>query len=138
MEQISDCISYLIGGAAKQVSRRARELLAPYGLTSVQYAVIRALHECDLQTGTDLAATLFMDSATLTGVIDRLEKQGYVARVPDAQDRRVNRLALQEKGRKLLPDLDRAMDQLNEDADRILGGKAEKVRNGLAKLAQGK
>jgi MarR family transcriptional regulator, organic hydroperoxide resistance regulator len=137
MDRLSECICYLIGGAAKQVNRRARELLAPYHLTPVQYAVMRALYEYDLQTGSELANTLFMDSATLTGVVDRLEKQGLVARRPDPKDRRANRLALQDKGRKLLPDLDRAMERLNEDADRIMGGKASKVRADLAKLAKG-
>ncbi|RED48096.1 MarR family winged helix-turn-helix transcriptional regulator [Aestuariispira insulae] len=137
MENITDCISYLISGAAKQINRRARELLAPYHLTPVQYAVIRALYEYDLQTGSELATTLFMDSATLTGVVDRLEKQGMVARVPDGQDRRINRLALQDKARSLLPELDNAMDRLNAEADMILGGKAKKVRQGLIKLGKG-
>ena len=134
MDDITECISYLISGAAKTVNRRARELLAPHKITPVQYAVLRALYEKDLQTGAELSAHLFMDSATLTGVVDRLEKRALIVRVPDPEDRRANRLQLCTDGQKLLPKLDLLMDQLNEEADRLIGARAARLRNGLKQL----
>lgn len=134
MDDITNCISYLISGAAKAVNRRARELLAPHQITPVQYAVLRALFEKDQQTGAELSAHLFMDSATLTGVMDRLEKRDLITRVPDPSDRRANRLKLRPDGRTLLPELDRLMDQLNDEADSLIGAQAGRLRKGLKQL----
>ena len=136
MDDITNCISYLISGAAKAVNRRARELLTPHQITPVQYAVLRALFEKDQQTGAELSAHLFMDSATLTGVMDRLEKRDLIARVPDPSDRRANRLELRPDGRALLPELDRLMDQLNDEADSLIGAQAGRLRKGLKQLGR--
>lgn len=115
MERIEDCISFLTGKAAQQVARRARERLAPHGVTPVQYAVLRALWERDGQSGAELGGRLGMDSATTTGIIDRLEAAGLLRRSPDGDDRRVHRAVLTPRGRSLRGPLDRAMDGLNAE-----------------------
>jgi DNA-binding MarR family transcriptional regulator len=46
-----------------------------------------------------IARRLMVTPAVVTGIVDRLEKRGYVQRRADAEDRRVVRLALTESGR---------------------------------------
>lgn len=115
MDSIESCISFLAGKAAQQVTRRAREKLAPHGVTPVQYAVLRALWERDGQSGVEIGARLTIDSATITGIIDRLQAAGLLARRSDREDRRVHRVFLTEAGRSLQATLDRAMDELNAE-----------------------
>jgi len=115
VDRIEDCISFLTGKAAQQVSRRARDKLAPYGITPVQYAVLRVLWEEDGRSGAEIGARLAIDSATTTGVIDRLEAAGLVSRQPDERDRRIHRAVLSERGRALQAALDGAMDALNAE-----------------------
>lgn len=47
----------------------------------------------------EIAEQLNCDKTNVTGLVDRVEKQGLVTRVADPDDRRVTRLALTEKGR---------------------------------------
>ncbi len=47
----------------------------------------------------ELAETLRCDKTNVTGLVDRVEKQGLVERVSDSGDRRITRLELTRKGR---------------------------------------
>lgn len=135
MQRIEDCISFLAGKAAQATSRRARELLAPHGVTPAQFAVLAVLWEQDGRTLTELAGRLVLDSATTTGIADRLEAAGLAARRADAEDRRVSRLFLTAGGRELRRPLDAAMDRLNAEVATLLGGDAPALRAMLRRLA---
>ena len=50
---------------------------------------------------TELAALLACDNSNVTGLIDRLEARGLVARSPSSQDRRVKHVILTKAGRRL-------------------------------------
>jgi MarR family transcriptional regulator, organic hydroperoxide resistance regulator len=136
MPDIADCISFLTSAAAKAMNRLARERLAPHGITPSQYAVMRGLYEKGGQTGAEISASLVIDSATLTGVLDRLERAGFLARKADLDDRRINRLELTADGLALMPALDAAIDSVNEEADRRLRDQAEAMREALKRLAR--
>jgi DNA-binding MarR family transcriptional regulator len=135
MNQIEDCISFVIGKAAQQVSRRAREALEPHGVTPTQYALLKVLSDGDGQTGADLGMRLAIDSATMTGVADRLAAAGLVDRRPDPQDRRLQRLFLTERARALQAALDEAMDRLNAEVAAEFGGEAQRLWANLRTLA---
>ena len=135
MPDIVDCISFLTSTAAKSMARLARDGLGAYNVTPVQYAVMRSLLEKDSQTGAEISAKLLIDSATLTGVIDRLERIGLIARTSDPHDRRVNRLALTNAGRDLMPALDAVIAAVNAEADRRMGRSAAMLRTVLKRLA---
>ena len=77
-----------------------------------------------------------MDSATITGVVDRLEAGGLVERQPDKEDRRIHRLFLTKRGRSLRKPLDEAMDELNAETRNGLGKEAAGVLRGLRQLGQ--
>jgi DNA-binding MarR family transcriptional regulator len=136
MDRIEDCLSFLIGKAAQQVTRRSRDALAPHGVTPVQYALLKLLWERDEQTGAELGARLVLDSATITGVIDRMQTAGLIERRPDpGGDRRVNRIALTDRGRALQAPLDAAMDAVNAHFVQMLGEpRAQALWSALAEI----
>jgi DNA-binding MarR family transcriptional regulator len=136
MDRVEQCISFLVGKAAQQMARRARDKLSPWGVTPPQYAVLRVLWEQDGQPGAAIGTRLVIDSATLTGLIDRLEGAGLLDRRADGDDRRVHRLFLTERGRALQAPLDRAMDQLNAEVDADLGRQAPGLRDALRRLGE--
>src|SRR5579872_1571453 len=115
MEKLDDCISFLSGKAAQTITRLTRERLAPHGITPVQYGVLQALWEHDGLSAAELCIRLVIDSATVTGVIDRLEKLGLIERRSDPTDRRVNRLFLTSEGRTRRDPLQEVMDGLNDE-----------------------
>jgi DNA-binding MarR family transcriptional regulator len=115
MEQIEDCLSFYLGKAYQRVTQSAKQRLAPYGVTPVQYALLKVLWDQDEQSGAELGERLLLDSATMTGLLDRLELARLIERKAHATDRRVNRVVLTARGRDLQVPLDREMDQMNQD-----------------------
>ena len=136
MQRIEDCISFLLGKASQRVTRRARELLAEYDVTPVQYAALCVLWERNAQTGTEVGARLIIDSATMTGIIDRLERAGLIERRADNNDRRSYRLYVTERGRKLRSPLDAAMDRLNAEIAQLLDRDCERFRRMLCEVGE--
>jgi len=136
VDRIESCISFLVGKAAQQITRRAREALAPHGVTPVQYAVLKILWQREGQSGAELGSRLALDSATVTGVLDRLEGAGLLERRSDDDDRRVNRLHLTPNGSALRKPLDAAMDRLNAQVTRELGERASSTWAVLRQLGE--
>jgi DNA-binding MarR family transcriptional regulator len=110
-----DCISFLLGKAYQHINQAAKQRLAPYGVTPVQFALLNLLWKEDGLSGADLGVRLQLDSATITGVIDRLEHLGLLERRPDASDRRINRLYLTARGASLQAPLSQAIEALNAE-----------------------
>lgn len=136
MERLEDCFSFLIGKAAQQVTRRTRELLAPFGVTPVQYATLYLLWRRDGLSAAELGANLVLDSATMTGIVDRLEAAGLTERRADASDRRISRIHLTQKGAVLKNPLNKALAQLNAEIAGKLGRDSARVSQGLRRLGQ--
>jgi DNA-binding MarR family transcriptional regulator len=135
MEQIEECISFLVGKAHQQVNQAAKQRLAPYGVTPVQFAVLHGLWQRDGQSGAELSERLLLDSATMTGILDRLAAAGLIERRPDSTDRRINRVVLTERGRALQAPLNREMDEMNDEFfGRFSAEDAARLRALLAEL----
>lgn len=82
-----DCLHFILGKALQQVKQLSKEKLSSYGITSVQFGVLYFLWKKDGQLGSELGERLQMDSATVTGIIDRLEQGGFIERRLDSSDR---------------------------------------------------
>jgi DNA-binding MarR family transcriptional regulator len=129
---IDDCVIFLLGKAFQRVTQGARARLAPHGISPVQYVVLSALWERDGQSGAELTARLRIDSATITGIIDRLVAAGMANRIADTKDRRVQRVHLTKAGKSLRRPLENAMIDLNCEIAGQLGNRAENFWSMLA------
>jgi DNA-binding MarR family transcriptional regulator len=87
--------------------------LAPFGLTSPQYFVFNALWMGDGISVSELGERVSLDSSTLTGIIDRLEKSGYVERKINPGDRRSVLIFLTDKAREVGPQILDFADELD-------------------------
>ena len=133
---IDDCISFLLAKAGQQVARRFRDVLAGYGVTPVQYAVLSVLWEKQGLSSADLSSRLVIDSATMTGLLVRMEQLQLVTRRPDADDRRVSRIHLSARAQRLRKPLIAAVAELNRDIARQLGGEESTFRSLLRRLGE--
>jgi MarR family transcriptional regulator, organic hydroperoxide resistance regulator len=77
------------------------ELLRPHDLTYSQWQVLSLVGKCHPAPTTQrrIQTCLRVEAATLTGVIDGLVRRGWLLRRENAEDRRVNELALTDAGR---------------------------------------
>ncbi len=78
-----------------------RQLLAKLDLTYPQYLVMLVLWEGDGITVSDLGERLFLDSATLTPLLKRLQAAGLVQRTRGTQDERQVIVTLTDEGSAL-------------------------------------
>lgn len=87
--------------ASKELTRRYKPYLDPLGLTYTQYVAMMALWEHDGLTVGELGRRLYLDSATLTPLLKRLEARGYVKRERSQKDERAVIVTLTQAGRDL-------------------------------------
>ena len=94
---------------------RAHDAFENTGLYRGQPPVLDALWEQEGRTHTELAERLRVTSATISKMIQRMEKAGFVVRRPDAQDQRVSRVYLTDAGRAIHADVQQAMQALENE-----------------------
>lgn len=94
-----ETIDYLLAQVCRLHRERAGAILEAVGLFRGQPPVLMSLHGEDGQTQGDLAAHLRVAPATMTKMLQRLERAGFVQRRPDAVDQRISRVYLTDAGR---------------------------------------
>ena len=109
------------------LKKQAAEFFAPYGLTDVQFNLMMMVKHHGGTEGLSqarLSEMMLVNRANITGLVDRLEKAGFVQRSA-ADDRRYNMIQLTSKGRQLL-----------DKADIAYGQKVQQVMSVLSKPDQ--
>ena len=92
-------------------------------------------------TQNDLSRKLLVDKSNITGLLDRLEKQGLLVRTNVEGDRRSYHIELTREGRRVVNKLDKrytsavesVMNELSAEEHEILIRLTKKVRSGLVK-----
>jgi DNA-binding MarR family transcriptional regulator len=77
-----------------------RRQLAPLGVTPDQFTVMRTLLENEDITQRQLAHLMTSDPNTVASLVERMERQGLVARRTREKDRRANLLRLKQLGKQ--------------------------------------
>lgn len=99
--KLDDQLCFALYSAGRAMSKAYRPLLEPLGLTYPQYLVMMVLWAGDGLTVTELGERLFLDSATLTPLLKRLQAAGLVTRTRASEDERQVLIALTAAGRAL-------------------------------------
>jgi DNA-binding MarR family transcriptional regulator len=115
MGKFDICIQFLLSKALQSVNQMSKSKLASCDVTPVQYALLRLLWKRDGQFGYELAEKLLLDSASITGILDRLEQNGFIERCVDQNDRRNKIVFLTEKGISMEVSLSQKMDEMNKE-----------------------
>ncbi|MDH5187396.1 MAG: MarR family transcriptional regulator [Rhodospirillaceae bacterium] len=94
----NNSIGYLLSIAQKLTMAMLADRLSPLGVTPAQWQVLVVLWEEDGIVQRDIAERMVIEQATLTRTLDRMERDGFVERRPDEQDRRRTRVFVTERG----------------------------------------
>lgn len=86
---------------SKEIVRKYKPFLDEINLTYTQYIIMMVLWEEPEILVKDMGSRLFLDSGTLTPVLDGLEKKGYATRRRSETDRRDVYAVITEKGMTL-------------------------------------
>lgn len=109
---------FLIHDASRLRRTVFDQRLKTLGVTRSQWWVLINLDRSrnpDGFTQIELARLLDVGKVTLGGLIDRLESNGLVRRVPDQHDRRSKRVQASNKGRALLKKIESVAVEVNRE-----------------------
>jgi DNA-binding MarR family transcriptional regulator len=93
--------AYMFVLLAKRLRLEFESRLAPLGIHAGQDRLLQELWIEDGITQRQLIARLSVEPPTVTGILQRLEREGLLSREPDPDNRRVQRVYLTEAGRRL-------------------------------------
>lgn len=96
--KIKNQICFPLYACAKEVTRRYKPLLDKLDLTYTQYIVMMVMWEKRKMNVKELGECVYLDSGTLTPLLLKLEKKGYVSRTKDQMDGRNLVLEVTQKG----------------------------------------
>lgn len=99
--QLDNQLCFALYSANLAMHKRYRQLLRAVGLTYPQYLVMLVLWERGELTVNGIGERLFLDSATLTPLLKRLQAAGLVTRTRASGDERQVLVALTDAGRSL-------------------------------------
>jgi len=92
-----------IGKTAKLLSIFLKDTFAKHAvdLTKEQFILLKVLHDQDGVIQKDLAFITERNKSSLARLINTMERKNFVARIPDAEDKRINRVHLTAHGHKI-------------------------------------
>ena len=118
------CFAFYV--CAKEIIRKYQDLLKPFNLTYTHYITLLALWEQDDVRIKELGDRLYLDSGTLTPLLKKLEKAGYVTREKSLSDERNVYVKLTAKGWELR---DKMLDIPDKILDKIFENAPQKPKN---------
>ncbi|MCC3715421.1 MarR family transcriptional regulator, partial [Staphylococcus haemolyticus] len=101
----------------KEIKKKYTLYLKKHDLTYTSFMVIMAIENEEKINIKSLGRRVFLDSGTLTPLLKKLEKKGYVQRMREKEDERNLQITLTESGINIKPTLKAISDQVFEDFD---------------------
>lgn len=99
--KLDNQLCFALYTASRKMTQMYKPMLSPLGLTYPQYLVMLVLLEHEELTVKALGEKLYLDSGTLTPLLKRMEKNGFVQRKRSETDERKVYVTLTEVGRAL-------------------------------------
>ena len=115
-----DCLGYLLNVLGHRWKSKMEDGCRILGIGPRDFFGLDRISSLGRISQTELARALCLDRTSTMQLTDRLEQQGWISRVPDAVDRRVNRLELTEPGAAKLAEATAHMDAIENDFCRAL------------------
>lgn len=90
---------------ARMIDQACARMLSPHGLSEGRFAALLAVEAQDGASPSAIADSLGVTRATVTGLLEGLERSGLVTRAVDAADRRSHTVSLTSAGVALVAEL---------------------------------
>jgi len=128
-------VGFYFGQIHEALDRMVNNELRPFGITASQSRTLMniCMSPGEEATMKELEAAQKVAQPTMVGIVNRLEKNGFVETRTDEKDRRVKRVKLTEAGREWCRDGQRHMDRMDEV---LLTGLSEKEVKELVRLLE--
>lgn len=123
----------------RSVDIESKKIQKEYGVTIPQVLCLNFLRESSNYQATqgEIRQFINLNPSTVSGIINRLEKKGLLARLPKSGDKRVVNIALTSAGDKLLKTIPSLLhEQLSEKLQKLEQSELNKVEESLETLVR--
>lgn len=137
MANIDNEVIIKIRQIVRSINLESKKIQKEYGVSIPQVLCLSYIREAPnfQTTQKNIRNYLNLNASTVTGIINRLEKKGYIARLPKLGDRRITSITLTVAGQKLLDRLPPLMqEQLMEKISELPQDKVNHINSGLDEL----
>lgn len=136
--ELEQCVNFALTRAQNTVNQYFKTKLAPHGVTPGQYGILKCLWDENGLTVKQLAERMYLDSSTITGLLDRMEQKGLIQRCPVPTDRRALNVILTPAGKELEGPVSQAIIDANQQVLKDVGdAEAQKLMQLLLEVAFG-
>jgi len=136
----ADCAYYLVSRVSLAVTACLKRSLAAAGVGMVRPAylgVLLGLWREDGQRSVELGRRAGLEPSTMTGMLDRMERDGLVTREADPDDRRAQRIRLTTRGQDVRDPVLNIVDQTLDAAMEGVGDTEEERLKEMLRLVLG-
>lgn len=123
----------------RSINLESKKIQKEYGVSIPQVLCLNYLLEApDFKaTQRELKRFLNLNSSTVSGIINRLEKKGLVARLPKSGDKRVVHIALTSKGDELIASMPSLLhEQLSDKLQTLTATDLKQIEESLDELVR--
>ena len=136
--ELKECINFLLTTAQHTVFQYLSQRLAPYDITPSQYGILNCLW---LGGGTclprQIAEMLCLETSTVSGILDRMQKKDLIDRVINPDNRREILVMITPKGEALKEPVLKIIDEVNEEVLKDFSPKeTDFIRKSLRQIAE--
>lgn len=103
--KLSNQLCFPLYAASKSIVSKYTPVLKPFDLTYTQYIVLLVLFEEGEIGVKELGDKLYLDSGTISPLIKKLEKKGYIKKKRLTKDERIVKVSLTKEGERLEKEL---------------------------------
>ena len=121
MHNDSNNLGYLLNKSTKMLKNKFNDKLKEFDLTLSQWSVLRDVYSQELSdkelkdiSPASVAQRLYINRPTMSGIMDRLLKKGWIIATTNQNDRRSQIISLTEKSKNLMIELDELGDDVVE------------------------
>lgn len=118
-----ESIGYWIFMASRSWEQALKEELAPLGITHRQFQVLGWLAYAGDMTQRELSERMHVEAPTLAGILDRMERDGWISRQGSAEDRRQKIVRATERANPVWSQIVDCLQRVRARATRGLSGK---------------
>lgn len=105
MFDLDCCVAFVTNMASKTLSDSLNNRLLKYGVTKSQWIAMYYINRSGNLNNNDLAELMGAKQPTISGIIDRLERENLIIREEDKNDKRKKFIHLTKKGEEINKEL---------------------------------
>jgi MarR family transcriptional regulator, organic hydroperoxide resistance regulator len=121
----------------KAIQDYSQEVSQEFGITGPQLWALKTIYAEESLSLSELSKKMYLHPSTVTGVVDRLEKKGYVFRDRGQEDRRVVKVQLTPSGKQLVKKAPNPVQgKMIYGLRKMNQGELEKIHEAVEKLVE--